>query len=312
MPVIMGLGLLFAFRSDYISYGWNQMLSLAAAASWGFFGPAAIWYYERYTLPLLNKHCRTQISDKHHRRLIQRAIYTRVADIPATKWITYAWIIAVVYAFTNSMEAVRDYGLFGFQDPLWWFVFGGVSLFAFYTSFGFCFAFRSLHLIHLIAKAPVRHNLYHCDGVLGFAFIGHYALATNFLFASGWLWVPLLVYAGSDTRFWPFNDRQMLVAGYALYLSGVFIIPIVLIHRKIIQVKNEILDVFGTAASTRLDKLVSQHDERLASEFEFSRTVVDDARKVSNWPLSMEVVVPFTLSTLWLPFFVGVIIGWLA
>jgi hypothetical protein len=306
VPVAVGLVVVFVLRRREITHTWQQVASLCLAAMWSFLGPASIWYYERYVLPRLNKNCRQRLSDSVQRRRMQRRIYSPIMHSRASRVIIGGWVLTVSVVFVNSARTLEGYGIGAVNDPLWWLLFAGVVMYAFYSALGVSFASRSLRLIHLLSWSTIRQDLYHRDGVMGFSFVGEYALATFLLFATGWLFVPALVIHAPDT-----NAFYLLVVGYSGFLLFVFLFPIVSIHRTIVRAKAEIASPFRTRASAALKELGQRYDDKLADVFELDRTVVSDTHLVREWPVGVDVFVRFLLSVIFFPVFVGLVVVWL-
>jgi hypothetical protein len=127
----------------------------------------------------------------------------------------------------------------------------------------------------------------------------------NLMFLSGWLYAPLLFLAAKDTTVW-----LILIGSYSLFMLGVFLTQILIIHNKIIQIKQALLRTFGTRASLEVRTLAERFDEQVAAAFGVSRSIIEDVHSVRNWPLSVDVAVSFILSTVALPLFVGLVVTW--
>jgi hypothetical protein len=309
--VAVGLTALFVLRHREVTHGWQQVSALLLAASWAAIGPAFIWYYERYTLPLLNSHCRRHLADATAKRTLQRHIFSHPLASRSAKLFVLLWMGGVTYAFIGTTGFVQGYGIRRYDDPFWLMFLAGVLYLSFYSAIGCCFAFKAVALVRRIATAPIRPHLYHDDRVMGFSFIGDFALATNLMFASGWLFVPLLLLATQSVGVSPLDDRLVLIVSYAAFLAMLFFVPVVLIHRTIVRDKKELLQRFGNLAAVDLQLLTTEYDPNVAAQFEVYRAVISDTQAVKEWPLSLDVAVNFGASAIVLPILVGLIVVWL-
>jgi hypothetical protein len=306
-----GLVALLLLRKSEITHGWRELAALIVAITWVWIGPACIWYYERYTLPILNMHCRQHLADPVQRRRIQKQIFSHPLRLPVTKLFVIAWMSAITYAFTGTMQFVQGYGIRGYRDPFWWMFLGGVLFLGFYTALGCCLAFKAVGLVRFISRSAIKPRLYHDDRVMGLSFIGDFALITNLMFASGWLFVPVLVMAAQNVGVRLLDNRVLLIISYSCFLLLLFLVPVISIHGTIVKVKRDLFHTFGFRAAHTLDRLTVRYNSHIAGEFEVHRSVIADIHFVRDWPLSLEVALNFAASTILFPIIVSLIVIWL-
>jgi len=125
IPVAFGLAALFVLRFNNVTYGRQEIFALSSAAAWAFIGPALIWYYERYTLPILYQNCAVSLVNATEKRAVRSEIYARTLGKTASKIIVACWMVMVLFTFARSPNLTRKFGLHGYSDPLCLFSFVG-------------------------------------------------------------------------------------------------------------------------------------------------------------------------------------------
>ncbi len=215
-------------------------------------------------------------------------------------------MVLVIFGFFQSAEFVSKFGIKGFDDWLWWVLFIGVVLYAYYTSLGFCFAYKSIYLVKLIEIDNVESNIYNNDGVFGFSFIGDFALKTNMMFLSGILMVPLLFFMIDYNKLSDYALPFAMILIYVIYTVCVFIAPIYMVHRKIIKEKELLLQKYTQLANAINVELLGTFDVEGHGKLDFYRSLIGDVNKVGDWPLKFDQGVKFSLSSIILPILASV------
>jgi hypothetical protein len=136
-----------------------------------------------------------------------------------------------------------------FEDWLFYVLSVGVLLIGYYTSIGFCYAFKTVYITSLLVKCQLKNNIYCHDGVLGLSCVGDLAFQTSLMFCTGWLFAPLIILIGQH------NGKTALLISYLLlftyFISTIvtFMAPVYLIHWKLYQSKEFLIKNFCVAAN---------------------------------------------------------------
>lgn len=311
VPVIAVYLWILAFRRSEIEATEFELAAVILASTWCSVGPALIWQYERRTLPSLCKAARRYIDDFQEFRRIRSLIFSSAFDHTATRIIMAVWLPLVFMGLLSSLEYLSRFGLRGIRDPLAWVVAFGVMYVAAYAAVGISFAFRSTRLIAAIAKVDTKPAVYDRDGALGMAFLGRFALSTNLMYLSGWLLMPALMVSMSSSSAAPVVLAH-LALGFAY--TGVWVVfflwPIWLVHQRIQQIKCDLAEDYGKRAAACSTALLRRYDERKAQRFGVARAVYQDVRAISNWPLSVDAIMRFTISVVLFPLLVNILAVW--
>ncbi len=311
VPVVICLAVFFALRRKEVTHGRGEIAALIAATLWALVGPALLWYYERYTLPILNKRCTQHVADPTQRRRIQQRVYSSALESQGSRLFVAVWMGGIVYAFLSSRNFARGFGIRSDMDPFLWVFLIGILFLSFYTALGCCLAYKSVRLVHLISHTKIKPAMYHEDRVMGLSFVGDFALWTNVMFSSGWLFVPLLFVGVPSEQVLLRDNRVLLILSYALFGLMAFLTPVFLIHGTIRRIKQSLFQAFGSRASDALGKLSKGYDSNVAGEFEICRSAIADTHLIRDWPLSLDALIRASVSTLLLPVVVGLVLIWL-
>jgi len=170
--VIIVLSALYYYRQVTLHQNIGYFIALILACAWIWLGPILIWYYERYTLPRFSQQCKDLIADPGQRREINQIVYSNVHADTIGQAITVVWMSAALSIFLASLQILARLGVRGEQDPFFWIIGVGAVLVSFYTSIGFCLAYKGIRLVYKLSKATYQDTLYRDDGMFGLSFVG--------------------------------------------------------------------------------------------------------------------------------------------
>jgi hypothetical protein len=307
LPVFVVLGLLFFLRSSELTRSPREVMALLLASFWAWVGPVLVWDYEKYVLPQFARDSKRVVAGRKQYDLIMRSVYKNVYALKFCRYFTPIWMLFVIAGFLAADQFVHGFGIHGYKDYFWWFFFVGVGFFSFYTSLGFCFAHKTLHLTNLIAQARLDKDIYHPDGVFGLSFIGEFAFKTAAMFFSGWLFAPLILMSVSANTIGQYlaSIQVLLLIIYFLFTVVYFFMPLYVIHSKIMKEK-----VIRTRELYRLvnifsKSLESDQPEDMTKKYTFVKTIIDEVRSIPNWPLRVDTALKFTLTSIFIPVIAG-------
>lgn len=227
-------------RWQYMSLGY--LFSFAAVFLVLLVAPYLIWYYEANLLPAFRRDV-TAIVASSDRDRAQRVVdrYSRVIG-------RYWWMTAILASIpipilmARGGPFIREHGLFGATDPLFWAVFGVLLWIGVIVGIGFLLVAVTILTIRNIASLELRIDPMHPDGLGGMSIVGTYAIRTTGLFSIGSLLLPLqLQYA---TTVGPLAGSLIYVMGgvYAVFIGLSFLYPTIKISQRANAIRQRILE----------------------------------------------------------------------
>jgi len=226
IPVVAVLIYLALWRSTAWQDDPKAMLALILSCSWVWLGPTLIWYYEIHTLPQFDKEAKKILNDDSQYRKLQSLIYSSIYNLKFSVIFTTIWVAAAALGYYKSSTFLLKLGIYDRSDIVFWIIGLGVVLVSYYTSIGYCYAYKAILLTKLVAASELRASVYWGDGVFGLSFIGKFALKTAWMFFSGWLFVPMLVILSQYNTFRDYIFIGLLESAYLAFTIVVFWTPI--------------------------------------------------------------------------------------
>lgn len=301
LAVLGTLSVFFFLRVDQVTHGYGEIAALIVAMCWSFIGPALIWHYERYTIPLFALQCKKVFMSDQQFLEMRKMAYSNLYALTLCRYITSVWIVSVIYAFYRSREFVLNFGISGANDPFLWIMLIGTVLFAYYTSIGFCFSYKAYKLTQLVSRADLDERIFHQDEVLGLSFVGEFAFKTAAMFFSGWLFAPLVFLAGYRNAQTDYFVPALLLGIYLVFTVAAFFAPIYLVHQKILKEKAHLAKGYYEIANLASQQLIHTWSETDAIKLRHSKEMLSDIKSISNWPLNLGMLVKFSASSLIFP-----------
>lgn len=311
LPILAVFCWIFIRRADDVSASAGEIVAVAVTSSWCVIGPALIWTYERRTLPRLARSTRIYLRGAPASAQLRKTILAGALWDKTSRVILVLWLLTVITGLISSYEYFFKFGLYGYVDPLYWIVIGGVLYVALYTHIGISFLVRSISLIRQVTQAAVVPNVYAADATLGLSFLGRFALSTNLMYLSGWLFMPALFVSakhGSGAPVWA--THTVLALGYASFCLVGFLSSLTIVHRRLVEIKCRLAEEHGTTASKLGASLSSAGSGVAAHKFLATRAIYRDVIAISEWPLSVDALVKFVGTVVIFPLVVNVVAIW--
>jgi hypothetical protein len=158
-------------------------------------------------------------------------------------------------------------------------------------------------LTRLIAQARLDEKVYHRDGIFGLSFIGEFAFKTAAMFFSGWLFAPLILLSVNYRNFFQYftSIQSLLLLTYFCFTAASFLIPIYIIHYKILREKMLRAAPYYQAANRLAKSLRIKIAEEKLKRFDFSKKMIDEIRAIPNWPLRLDTALKFMATSILFP-----------
>lgn len=232
------VGLYLTFRWSYMTFPFVfSLLALLIVTS---VAPYLIWYYDARLFPQFQETIRPlietptamdDIGQQYHRLLNSwwwGFVLLATIPIPLLLWF--------------GTPFLRQRGLFGVTDPLFWLVAGLLLWIAVIVGIGFLLVTIMFVVVRNIAAQQLNIDPMHPDGLGGMSAIGHYAIRTTTLFSLGALLLPLQVQYATTVGSTATTLIYIMGAVYGLFIAGCFLYPTLKINRKAEAIRSDILD----------------------------------------------------------------------
>jgi hypothetical protein len=313
IPVLLVFIWIAVRRPSDVHASVGEVAAIWVTSSWCVIGPALIWTYERRTLPRFARSARRYLGRGQQFDQLRQLLLTNPLAEREGRVIMLIWLPLVFAGIVSSAQYLSSFGLYGYSDPLFWIVVFGVMYVAAYAGIGISFLVRSVKIIRHVACSEVRPNVYAGDGTLGLAFLGSFALSTNLMYLSGWLFMPALFVSMQHTSGSPvWVTHTLLAVGYAALCLVGFFWAINIVHQRIESIKCVLAEAYGARASACATVIMHGYSKEAADEFEGVRAAYHDVRSINDWPLSMDALVRFIASVVLFPLIVNILGVWWA
>ena len=285
------------------------MGSILLACSWLFVGPQLIWFYESVAI----RRC-----VKFTRRLRLKKTDAKNINDVARKWLysdrfnvffTASFCAVVLWSYISNDDFILR--AIGYDDHGNWIYISvslGVMLASYYASIGFCFSFRTAMIASAIAKSEIKINMYSTDGLSEFKFLGRFIFQTSLMFNSGWLFMPSMItmsrYSTSVNSY-----LSLYLLTFMFIASGFtgFIYPIIILHRKLINMKEQYISKFQKDANKTLINATLHRSEEANKHFDFYEKLYLRIRSIPTWPLSVDTALRLILTSVLIPLIVALL-----
>ena len=305
--VVVSLTYLFVARFKEMHFTSIELLTLVLAVQWCWIGPGLIWLYEKRTLRRFQNYCRRTLANKVDYIDVRSAITRNVLLYKGNKYILATWILAVLTGFCFASKYLAAFAIRppsfvdGSVDWFWFLTFIGAALFAYYTGLGFCLSYKAARIIRTLSKQELKESTYNKDGMMGFSYIGTFSFSTNAMFLSGFLFVPMIFVASSESGRTNYIFIGVMIALYITFSIATVIHSIWTIHSKMVKDKAMILNRYGTVLDGTLREFKSDPSDEAYRRFAVYRGLVTDIRATSDWPLRLNTAVTFAFTNFVLP-----------
>jgi hypothetical protein len=221
--------------------------------------------------------------------------------------ITVIWMTAALALFLSAQKVLRGLGVGGQNDLFFWVIGIGVVLVAFYTSIGFCLAYKAMILVRKLANLKFKSPLYRGDGAFGLSFVGRFAFQTAWMFFSGWLFAPLIIFSGWQDSVTSYFGVGVPVATYFIFTVTVFLVPVYIVHNRMLREKIRLSERYSIEANHLIEWLKTDITEQHIKRFEFVKEIINQIRTLPDWPVSSEISIRFIITSILMPIIVAII-----
>jgi hypothetical protein len=263
LPVVLILLYTYFGRVNSWSISRSESIALILACSWVFVGPQQIWFYETVMMREFVIKYRHLIANITEAEGLKSDLYSGIYATKTNIVFTIFLICLIAAGYWASLSFISN--LIGndklFSDWLFYVLSIGVLMISYYTSIGFCFAFKAVYITLLLVKCELKKNIYYHDGVFGLACVGDLAFQTSAMFCTGWFFAPLIILIGQH------NGKTALLISYLMlflyFVSTIvtFMIPVYLIHSKLYESKELLIKTFYEPANRAYLRTVSNWSE---------------------------------------------------
>lgn len=244
---------------------------------------------------------------------LKGALYSGIYTTKTNIVLTIFWIYVIAAGYLASLGFISN--LIGnnklFSDWLFYVLSIGVLMISYYTSIGFCFAFKAVYITLLLVKCELKKNIYYHDGVFGLACVGDLAFQTSAMFCTGWFFAPLIILIGQH------NGKTALLISYLMlflyFVSTIvtFMIPVFLIHSKLYEFKEILIKTFYEPANRAYLRTLLNWSEENQKQFDFYEKVYARIRSIPSWPLNFDTTLKILTTSVIVPTIVGIVSAYL-
>ncbi len=297
VPALVLLTFFFIQRRAELAHDATTIFFAYLACFWCFVGPSFIWRQEYSNLKQFWFKLRKCSADKRDFYKIKSLYKYSVINNKFNRIFLLLWWLLVMLAFLTSYDFMVGFGV---RSPIdyWWFIqIIGVAGYAYFTGVGFLHVIRTLKISHSIKKHKIKLNIYHPDKRGGLGFLGKFFTETCFMFASGSLYIPILLKLYDARIEGSCNYVLALIVIYALMIGLSFAYPMYIFHKIIEKQKNGALIDIGN----KLNLLIKSNffDKHCNNSFEQTlRNRFQDVQHIVTWPFNIENATTVTISIL--------------
>jgi len=284
---------------NYKSTSPSFMIAWLLGLVWFNVAPALVWYYDKRVVPQFFYQISNTVVDR--RNIIDLSkkynrIFCRKYWIPAIPW-----TVAIVLAFSESTDFLREQGLFDLGLALYvlfaiYFILIGVLF-----GIGFTGAVTTILLSRNVALLDFTIDPLHPDERGGLGSVGYYTTQTTLLLSLESIWLPLafLVATGSSVE----TLATLIVGTYIACISLTFLYPTWIINKKAIILCESILKDLQQEHKQVEKQVSTESNEELSYlnrqlELQRIRKRYEDYRQVRLYPINIGILVRFAGSIL--------------
>jgi hypothetical protein len=281
LPVSIAIAVFIALRRDYLKIPDWSFILIAIAVLWAWIGPVLIWKYETEWLKRFFRGTRKILRPVDADRL-------RMDN----EWISRSWlkwIIPAVWATLLGLAYSQSIRFFYTSLYDWWWVgmLVGIVIYSIYTGFGFLLAMKTVYLTRKLSRMTIKIDPYDNDerGALGF--VGRYAMRTSVSFASGILFIPLLLYVNIIFV----GEYRHIIYGYLAFYSIsiflTFILPALNLHRAVVLEKRRRIARLRATIWRLFIRIIQTGDVESYVQYRIQHNLLIDLRNVGEWPFKV-------------------------
>jgi hypothetical protein len=306
LPTLTFNILLICQRHQFMTV--TSCLGYVFCTIWLGIGPFLIWQFDEASFDFIRE--LQQITQCPNDIIIGLKVwfnrfFRRLSLLPSVLLIGFG-----IFFWTSAAISIKTLGITGHRDPLFWFGLIIVIWGAMLGGIGFHGVISMIALIRRSSNLSLKLEPLHYDGVGGLGFIGQYIVLTTGIFASGALFVPLILHCAM-----PQGTTACLgyciLGTFSVFVLASFVYPVYMVHKNAIRTRSrEIASI--TAHYRRLvtyidndvkvgasDKLIYEELARLSREH-------DNLRHLHLYPFNTGILSKVALSILF-PFILKIV-----
>lgn len=231
------LGVLLAFRWDSMPN--SVVMGYICSYIWLNIGPYLIWRFDQRSLPSFRAEVRSILVNETtgDRILLSYCqIFRRWSLLAALPWAIFN---TVVWAVTST--STDRLGVFGLSDPLWWLGTLLAGWAGILTGIGFFGVILAVFATSKVSHCGILLEPLHHDNHAGLGCFGRFTIHTTVMFASGALFLPMVI-AGIG----PSDEMTcfvfLILAAFSGFVILSFATPIYSVHTNAVKIRNKSID----------------------------------------------------------------------
>lgn len=268
----------------------RSFYSLSLVLIWIALGPYLIWIYDKKLLPSFFK----KIEEIFGENETAKKLNIKYNNMFAKKYYYFCFIWAIFFIigfffagdYFLSLE-IKSYSVVHYLiliNVIWVGILAGIGFFG---------VFVTLKAINETSKKFTVLNPFHQDGVGGLNRFGSLAIGTTLLFATGSLFIPVIidVISSISTNTFVFYVLGIL---YVLAIALSFFVPIYIVNKKASRIRNNYLRKVGE----ELLNLIGKNSEELLYQFKILnlRSLYFDYKNVKLYPIELDTTLKLIFS----------------
>ena len=258
--------------------------------------PYLIWYYDMRLLPAFLGDVEILLAGQS----TPDAIGERYRGLIADRW----WAPAIAANLPIPLLTffgqpfLRQRGLFGATDPLFWAVFAVLLWIGVIVGIGFLLVAVTFLVIRDISAEPLRIDPMHPDGLGGMTIIGQFAIRTTALFSLGALLLPLQMQYAATVGPTATALIYVMAGVYGVFIAVSFLYPTLKINRRANAVRERILHdlreqyeaLKKEADEPRVGAAIETTDPAIEQKLYRIRTEYEDYDTVRLYPMEISII----------------------
>lgn len=235
--IVIFLPFIFRERMIFSTYTSSMWLGLISGSIWIYLAPYLIFqFYKR--LATLSIELQSIIS-KNNDIYFWNALDT----FKKTNIFNVLWCVLICCALLLDVGYLNKFGIYGFGDPYLYVFILCIAYIAYFTGFGFKGVYVTIIIIKNLTKNKViTIDYFNADGSGGIKYLKGLSAFTARVFATGTLFIPILVdYILYTNNLYVKLILYLSIFLMVLFIASSFIIPVKLLIRHIESQKNEYL-----------------------------------------------------------------------
>lgn len=305
VPLYIIFSLYLYLRHHLIKISTIEVIFVYIALSWAWIGPYLISHYEKKALSSVKKALLDFIDSKQLVDFFQK--YERPLH-KSHKGIIIIWVIFITFAYYLSRTYVVNIGFHSYRDFMYLFTYPFVAFLAFLTALGFVGIIKTFRIMYAIYKnINLKISCYNPDGIGGLTRFFRFTKTTTYMFASGSLFVPILITVASSLLPSSKIFIYSLISIFTLSIVFTNVIPNWLIYKKAKINKTQLLQQIYTKIKTVNTSNATTVEKKICyDDYHYLRKLLYDTKNCSIAPFKFKylfavfiyVMLPITMTIL--------------